>query len=641
MRASIDYAKLGFKSGIEVHAQLRTAKKLFCNCDAVLQSREPDYTLTRYFRPVLGEMGTFDPALLIEHEKRLTIQYEGFSGSCCTYELDETPPFPINQEALDTCILISLLFSTELVHEIHVCRKMYLDGSVTAGFQRTSLIGHSGNFVLPQSKKKIGISYIYLEEDAGRKSEKTHESLHVYKLDRLGFPLTEIVTEPDLFTADEVTEAAAQLGLILKSSSLVRRGLGTIRQDINVSIAKGARIELKGLQKLEMIKPAIDMEIIRQQELITIQEELLNKKLIEQDFRTEIINLSPIFKETKSKIIKGALEHKEIVTGMKVTKCKGILGHEVQPNRRFGTELSERVKSFTPLKGIIHSDEDLSKYKISSEEIANINKKLGLQSDDAFILILGDDYQTKRALRFVQDRLVSALNGVPEETRKVNSDSTSTFMRDLHGRARLYPDTDSELVVINSDTVEKLKSHIPELPEKLVMRIQSKYQLSENEARILLDNEQTELFELIYTANSNSKLIYTTLTQTLTDLRRNNIPIANLSEKHYVELFDALGKGQFAKEAIPTLLDTWARNPQETLNTILQSVGTVSISTKDLDAIIQKIILENPAYITERGENAFSPLMGKIMKEVRGKIDGKIVNDHLRLAIQQEISKTK
>ncbi|MHA2362434.1 MAG: Glu-tRNA(Gln) amidotransferase subunit GatE [Candidatus Hodarchaeales archaeon] len=640
----IDYEEIGFRSGIELHAQLRTYRKLFCPCLAILENKEPDFMIQRRYRPVLGEMGEYDQAMLIEHEKNLKFTYFGYNSSVCMYELDEMPPYPISDFAVEKSIIVCKLFNCQITDEIHIMRKMYLDGSVTSGFQRTALIGFNGYFNLGDeglqniSPKRIGIKYVYLEEDAARKdSKKTSDSNIHYKLDRLGFPLVEIVTDANLLSPSEVNQAAFGLGLILKSSGLVRRGLGAIRQDINVSISEGNRVELKGLSKLDMIQLAIDQEIRRQQALIQLKKDLIGCKAEVKDIRTPIIDISLIFFKTDSTMVKNALKKGEVVLSTKVPYFGGKLGREIQKGKHFGTELADRVKAFTPLNGLIHSDENLEEYNFSKREIKQIFQKLGINSEsEAFILVIGFVNHCRRALNYVQERLISTFEGVKRETRRVNpDDGTSTFIRDLHGRSRLYPDTDSPLIPIENSIVKRLSNKVPKLPQVILKGLMDKYKLRVEEARVILDRELVDVFEAAANVNVPPKLVYNTLTQTFTELRREKIPIDELESNQIVEIFENLVKKKFSKEALPKILEVWANAPQKSIDTIITKCELESISEDELNQKIEALVTERLDFIREKGEHSIGPLMGLVMAEVRGKIDGRIVNEKLREAIQK------
>ena len=258
----IDYSKIGFKAGIEIHQQLDT-KKLFCNCPSVLRQDEPDFFVHRKLHAVAGESGEVDIAAKHEAEKEKEFIYEGYDTTCLV-ELDEMPPYEINQDALQIALHVATFLNAKILPITQIMRKTVIDGSNTSGFQRTVLIAHDGWVITKRGR--VGIQSICLEEDAARIVERKKDSV-TYRLDRLGIPLIEIATAPDMKDAEQVKEVALYLGKILRSCK-VKRGLGTIRQDINVSIKGGDRVEIKGFQDPAMMTATINFEIERQQFLL-------------------------------------------------------------------------------------------------------------------------------------------------------------------------------------------------------------------------------------------------------------------------------------------------------------------------------------------------------------------------------------
>ena len=637
-----NYNKLGLKAGIEIHAQLSTPRKLFCRCPASLTTEEPQNVVQRKFRPVLGEMGEYDPALLIEFEKDHTIFYEVFD-SICTYELDETPPFPINTDALYDGIKLARMMNCQIVTETNVCRKNYLDGSVPCGFQRTALIGYDGYVLLKKvhtglEEKKLPISWIYIEEDAARKDNERSENKNIFfKLDRLGIPLIEIVTDHNLYSPAEVVSAAKTLGMLIKSSGIVRKGLGSIRQDINVSIAKGDRVELKGLQLLDLIPKAIDLEIQRQLELIAIQEELYKRKIQPKDIKLNILDVTEIFSKTSSKIVKSALKRGESVCLLPIAGFRGLVGRKLQPTKRFGTELSDRVKSFTNLKGIIHSDEELTKYRFSEEEIQSLSQRC--REEEAYVIVIGKKEEAQKALTFVHERVIAAFKGVHPETRQIDENGISTFTRDLHGRSRLYPDTDLPPIIIDLERVNNINKDLPENFWDKIQRLSKEYSISSELAENLIYDNKNQIFEELIRNGAPLKVVLTTLTQTLTAISREGVDIDNISNYHLLSIFEAIKSKKIAKEAIPEILIQVGKDPTASVIESINEIGKVSL--RDLDKLIITILKRSQSLVEEREMDAFSPLMGILMKEVRGKIDGKIVSERLRLHLEEQISQTK
>ncbi|MBU2577036.1 MAG: Glu-tRNA(Gln) amidotransferase subunit GatE [Nanoarchaeota archaeon] len=267
-----DYKKLGLKSGLEIHQQLNT-NKLFCNCPSILRTDEPEYTIERKLNPVIGETGEIDIAVAYEKEKGEKFVYQVYNTNCLV-ELDEEPPHQINKDALKIALQIATLLNCKIFPITQVMRKTVIDGSNTTGFQRTALIAHDGYIEIsaggsPESypkRKKITIDAVMLEEDSARPVSETEDS-KTYKLDRLGIPLVEIATGPHMHTPEEIKEAALKIGEILRACN-VKRGIGTIRQDVNISIKGSKRVEIKGFQDTKMMIKTIDKEIERQLECI-------------------------------------------------------------------------------------------------------------------------------------------------------------------------------------------------------------------------------------------------------------------------------------------------------------------------------------------------------------------------------------
>jgi glutamyl-tRNA(Gln) amidotransferase subunit E len=287
------YRKLGLKCGLEVHQQLKTERKLFCNCKAILHRDKHNASILRHMRPTLSELGEYDGTALMEFKTKKNVFYQLYDDTVCTYEMDDTPPFHINQEALDIALEIALLHNCSIVDELHISRKQYLDGSIPTGFQRTGIIGIEG--WIPYKNRKIGIIQLGLEEDACREISDVGHKI-VFKTDRLSIPLIEVVTYPDIQIPSEAGEVASIIGRLLRSTGKVRRGLGSIRQDVNVSIDGGTRVELKGIPKIQYISKAVANEARRQKALLDIRDEIRLRGITEKTLRSEHQDVTSIFK---------------------------------------------------------------------------------------------------------------------------------------------------------------------------------------------------------------------------------------------------------------------------------------------------------------------------------------------------------
>ncbi|MHA1932219.1 MAG: Glu-tRNA(Gln) amidotransferase subunit GatE, partial [Promethearchaeota archaeon] len=614
-----DYEKLGLKCGLEIHQQLDTNTKLFCRCPAKLQgTREPDFTVNRKMRPVLSELGVYDEAMITEYQKGMGTTYEGYNDVICTYELDDTPPFQCSDEARNVALKIAMLLNANIIEEMHVVRKNYLDGSVPCGFQRTMILGTDG-FITLENGKKIRIEILSLEEDAARKI-KTEQKINYFRLDRLGIPLVEVTTKPDIRTPEECREAAERIGLLLWSTN-VKKVLGSIRQDINVSITGGIRVEIKGVQKLDWIPVLINHEISRQLNLLEIKEELGKRKLVEKNLNTSPVELTQALITTKSKFITKGIQSGKILYGINFSGFKGIFGTELIEDYRFGTEVSSKVKLISGLKGLIHSDEDLNNYNLSNEDIKKINEKLGFNEQDCFVLVLGSKNEVSKAMDVIINRVKFAFKGVPPETRRALENGNTEFLRELHGGARLYPDTDTAAIFNSEEEVNEIKKKLPEYPWIVIKQYSKKYKTEERLVKDLIFTGRLKLFdELIKLYPDKSSLILTTLLETTTALRREGKNIDNITDDDFIEIFTLLNKGEISKEAIEEIMNLKADMTELSINQIKKKLNIESISVDDLKKLINEIIDSNSNMIKEKGIRARGPLMGEVMKKVRGKI---------------------
>ncbi|MBD3192431.1 MAG: Glu-tRNA(Gln) amidotransferase subunit GatE [Candidatus Heimdallarchaeota archaeon] len=634
----LDYTELGLKCGLEIHQQLDTERKLFCHCLPELQQDDPKTTIVRYMRPTLSELGKYDSAALMEFKKQKKIVYELYN-SVCTYELDETPPFAPDPTAIDLAITISKLLQMSVLDEIHVNRKQYLDGSIPAGFQRTMIIGIGGEVTVADRTFKLDL--LALEEDSCREVKDVADRI-IWRVDRLGIPLVEIATKTHAVDdPQEILELAKTLGRILRATGKVKRGLGTIRQDLNVSITRGARVELKGVQILDMIPEYIRQEVVRQLSLLEIRNELKNRKLTPEVFNSEKAKgCQTIFKKTSSKFLKEALKKKHEFLGLKLPNMKGLLGKKIQGEQSFGKELADRVKIITGLGGIIHTDE-LPGYGITPAEVKALNDFFSTEAQDAVVLVVGEEDKATKAIEEIVIRIKEAFQGVPLETRHANEDGTSRFERYLGGERRMYPDTDSKPIVITERRIQKIEENLPELPSLREQRYQEKYGLPETIAKDLAISPQAPLFDQLVKKGADPMVTVVALEQTLKALERDNIPIENLSESKIKEIFDLLLAGKVAKEAIEPLFTYFAKNPKAKMETALEELGLKTLDEKELAIIIASVLEENISDIQEQGTQAFNKLMGLVMDQVRGKVDGKIVNEQLREQLDAKVKELK
>ena len=531
----IDYKKIGLKVGLEFHQRLNTKTKLFCNCPPKFSEGDPSFLVLRRQRPIAGELAEADKAALMEFEKGKDYIYQYYDDTCCAIDIDSDFPREVSKEALEIALQACKLFRLNVPDELHTMRKIVVDGSNTTGYQRSILVGMgSEESFIDTEYGKVRIKDLYLEEESATKVEEDEGKI-VYRIDRLGIPLIEISSLPEIWHPKQAKEFALKIGRLLRSLK-VQRGIGTIRQDVNISIKGGARIEIKGFQDVENLDKLIELEVERQLNLIKIKETL---KLKGKSKGFEIKEVSEIFSNSECKILKG-----KKVYAIKAKGFSGIFKMKISGEKTFGREIADYAKVFG-FKGILHSDEDLEKYKISKEEIERVGNSLKLEKGDLFILVSGNDEEKlKKVCNIIVKRLEYAFVGVPEETRVANPDFTTRYSRPLPGASRLYPETDLPTIKVSLDKIE-----VPEtLDEKKERFI--KIGLSEELAEQILNSYELELFEEFI--KKFEKLDPKIIANTLTNIKRNLKRDYNkeVSKEELEEVFSLLEKEEITKKGI-------------------------------------------------------------------------------------------
>ena len=559
------------KIGIEIHQRLE-GSKLFCECPCAPDEEEkPAQHITRRLHPVMSELGEVDEASQAEFAKDRVFEYDVFSSSNCLVETDEEPPRTLNMDALRTVLSIAMQLNAVPVGEVHVMRKMVIDGSNTSGFQRTAIVALGGR--IDTSRGPVEIPLIALEEESAG-IIAGGEGRASYRLDRLGIPLIEISTSPDIKDGAHLSEVAGKIGLILRASGKVARGLGTIRQDVNISTEGGARVEIKGAQDLKMLPLLVENEVKRQDALVGILTELRAKQAL--PVKKHPKDVSALLSGTKAKLILAGLEAGSVVLAQKLLFHKGLLGKEIQPGRRYGTELSDYAKR-SGVKGLIHSDEDMKKYGISQDELSKLEKELEIYAGDAFIMVVAPKEQAQKAMEYAVLR--ANMDYVPKETRRANPDGTSTYMRPLPGRARLYPETDVPPIPLAREllsTVDKGES-LEEKKGKL------EKMLNKEMAGRMLKSRNLHLFERLVGRGADPMLAATTLEETMVSLRREGVEFGD-PEKTLGELFEEYQKGAFVKAAIPDMLKGMAKGAR--VDAVLKVFRLQRISGNELEALV-------------------------------------------------------
>lgn len=622
-----DYEEVGLRVGFEIHQELET-HKLFCNCPSELREDSPQLEIRRRLRPTQSELGEVDRAALAEAIRGKGFSYQVHPDNVCLVELDEEPPHPVNEEALDISLEIALLLNAKPVDEVHTMRKIVIDGSNTCGFQRTMLIATDGQAEV--DGKKFRIPTICLEEDAARKMGEGIDVID-YRLDRLGIPLVEIATGPDFSDPQTPARAALRIGQVLRATGRVKRGIGTIRQDINVSIRDGARQEIKGLQELALISTVIEREVQRQMTLLQIRDELRRRGAGRVD--GEMVDVTELFSGTGSRVLRKATDVGGVILAVKLKGFAGLLGRELQPGRRFGTELSDRARIYGKVGGIFHTDE-LPGYGVSKDEVDTLRGRLGAGEMDAVIIVADSRAKAEAALKAVVDRANEALDGVPEETRRALPDGNTEFMRPLPGAGRMYPETDIPPIPITMIRLRRIRRRLPPLPEKRRADLMERYGLSRELAERMSLSENLQLFEeLVAETGADPTLVATMVEETFVSLRREGVSVDGIKREALIDLLRRVAEGELAKEAVPDVLRQVSRGLG--VQEAAERLGLVRMEVAELEKLVTKVVAEHREMVEERGEKAIAPLMGVLMKEVRGRVDGKLVNELLKKEIEK------
>lgn len=627
------------KVGLEIHQQLDSKNKLFCNCKTV-DSAEHDFTFKRILRPTQSEMGSYDQAALFESKKIKTVKYQSSKISNCLIESDEEPPMMVNTEALELVLTISLALHCTIEDELHVMRKIVIDGSNTTGFQRTILVARNG--FLDVDGIRVGIQSICLEEDAARiinEVEDDDES-KIFALDRLGVPLIEVALEPISNTPLFITNVAQTIGRLLRSTKKVTRGLGSIRQDVNISTNGGAVVEVKGVQQLSQLALVIEYETKRQDGLNLIAKELRGRKLDESKFLDNITDVTDLIGQSSSKVVKKILSGDSRFLGVVLRGFKGILSFEPYQGIRLGRELGEVAKSYG-IGGIFHSDE-LPNYGISIEDVESLSSILKINENDAFILIGGPSVLLNTVVLELSNRIKKAFSGVVPETRSVRLDGITVFSRPRPGSSRMYPETDIPYVSIDENKLKELSKHIPQPWNVVIDQIHKKYGINKILAENIFDSQYFSLFENIVSHTSiNPTFIVSKLTEDLVSLEREGYDSSILSHDELFHLFVELDKSRISKESIPIIIEKLLKKEGRSVDQIISSFGSEGVTEEYVDKMINKIIEENEEVISQKGLDSIGLLMGRCMSILRGKIDGEKVNKKLVIKLTAHIQESK
>ena len=625
------YADLGFRCGLEIHQQLKTEKKLFCRCPAGLYQKKGEYDaeVIRHMRPTLSELGEYDGTALMEFKTKKTIVYRIKNETACTYDIDDTPPFALNQEALTIAMEVALLLKCSIVGELHITRKQYLDGSIPTGFQRTAILGIKG--VIPLKRKKVRIIQLSIEEEACREvSDKGH--IRTFTTDRLGMPLIETVTYPDLHAPDEVAEAAHYLRFLNRSTGKMRTGIGAAREDVNVSINGGTRVEIKGVAHIKWLPELTHNEAFRQKALLEIQKILNNR--ISDPSKWKIKSrrvLSSDFKHNNT-FIKNAEANGLQVIAVNLPEFMGILSFFTQPGMNFATELSGRLKVIACLEQPNMTHSETHNHLLNDKDWSTLKKLLKSGENDAQVIFWGPEEDMRTALETIHERCCLAFDGVINETRKALKNGTTVFERVLPGPDRMYPDTDSPPIPIKETLIDKIQKGLPsDISYRL--ELMKKWGIPSDTYTYILKRNLFPIMEkIILDFQENPPFVGTFIGHTLKNVERRFGSSPRFQNSNIYNVFSFIHKNQLNRNIIKLMLPVIYQNPDSEYEAILKTIGYQPMTKQQ---ILSKIPLLKETFKdiqrTQDGKAKISWIMGKLrpfvignmdLREVRSAIDG-------------------
>ncbi len=644
------WEQVGLKVGLEIHRQLQT-HKLFCSCESVLTETD-HWTFSRHLRPTRSELGSIDQAASEEAKLKREFTYQA-TPDICLVEMDEEPPHPVNQEAVDITLTIARLLGSIPVDELSFMRKIVIDGSNTTGFQRTGLMAFGGKVDTPQGP--VRVSTLCLEEDAARIVETDH-STATYRLDRIGIPEVELATEPDIHTPEQAKEAARALGDLLRATRKVRRGLGTIRQDVNVSIAGGKRVEIKLVQDLNSIPLIVEEEARRQYRLIHVAKELETRGITKEEVlahKDNIIDLTEDLSNTSSKVLQRALNNNGIILGVKLDGFAGLMGQKgggspvegapeswlYDGKRLLGPEIADYAK-VKGVKGLFHSDE-LPAYGVTPAEVDMVKGLLSCTHDDGFVLVAESPDIATAAMDAVIERSAMAVDGVVAEVRKPLPDNSTQYLRPMPGAARMYPETDLKPLELDRDRAAQIDGDLPELFGAKVVRYVSEFGLSQESANQLVFSSDFEMFEDL-SKDHDPKVVTTTILSWTSEAANEGANTDHLTTDTLDVVLTALDESKFAKEAVPNVLvglckkmDEDPTDPTQALEATINELGLETVDDSEIIAVIDEELQKRLDFVKEQGMRAIGPLMGPVMGRLRGKADGKKISQLLKQRISE------
>ncbi len=649
--SSIDYEDVGLICGLEVHQQLLTERKMFCHCPAGLYTKTHDGSVLRHMRPTLSELGEYDGTALMEFKTKKNIVYLLHASNVCTYEMDDTPPFLVNQQALDIAIEQCLMLGCDIVDEVHIARKQYLDGSIPTGFQRTAIVGVNGK--LPFRGRELSITQISMEEDSCREvSDNGH--LIVWRTDRLGMPLIETVTGPDLRTPEEVEEAILLVGRVCRSTGHVRTGMGASRQDVNVSVRGGRRVEIKGVPKASWAPRLVHSEAVRQVNLLKLRDELhqrgfSDRQAINMDHRdvTHFFangNFDLLKVASFNQFLQSEERHPDFEQGrgpftvrlVRLPGLAGTLNWPTQPGETFAHELKGRIRVIAALdqQPILLHSEKWPDYHGSTGDLRRLTRKLRCTADDAIVIVWGAEEDTIMAAQEILLRYQDAVEGVPNETRQPFEDGSTDFERILPGPDRMYPDTDSPPNAIKRERVQRLRDALPENPWSREERYVAAGVPVSTIHFLIRRNGAATVDDVVQFAGADLRQAAFFFGEKLKGLQRKGVPVDTIPIERWREFFESMTLHPVLWEAWKRIVAWLASNPTTSLESILDESGLGQPPSDWRAAISQLVADKKPDHADGSSEQRLRFFIGLAMENLRGKVLARDVVEHIKAEME-------
>ena len=625
------YEDLGFMCGLEVHQQLKTEKKLFCHCKAGVYQKHGQYDaeIVRHMRPTLSEMGGYDGTALMEFKTKKNIVYRIANLTTCTYDIDDTPPFKINKQALGIALEVALLLKTNIVGELHITRKQYLDGSIPAGFQRTGIISIEGQ--IPIKNKIVRIIQLSIEEDSCREiSDIGH--VRVYTTDRLGMPLIETVTYPDMKTPDEAAEAANYIRFLNRSTGKMRTGIGAARADVNVSIHGGTRVEIKGVSHISYIPELVHNEAFRQKSLLQIRSDLIKRIPHFDHWKISHVILKGDSIAMVSNNIGDSLNEQHSLVGVNLTGFKGILSFFTGPGRMFSEEISDRLKVIACIEkpNMTHS-EDFGKEN-KDINFDYLGKLLNSKVSDAQILFWGPEDDINTALETIEERCRLAFIGVPNETRKSFASGTTMFERVLPGSDRMYPDTDSAPISITQELIDIAGRNLP-IDVKTQITKLNNWNIPGDTFFYILRHNLVPLIERICDDfKAEPRFVGTLLAHKLKSLQGKSKADLTFDFERIYWLFAFVKEQEIEREIIYKMLPVIYKQPKMEMRYVLKYI---CFSKCSVDNIISLIPIMHKRFKRLKGSKNVEAELNWIMKNLQEKAIGNMPLHELAMVIRK------